>query len=164
MRLSARGALVDGRRSTEETDDCFGDLARRRSEIDDQRILVRPRFLERVDLALQQACRHEMIVAARQMPGDMLAAATKIDQPCFRSIIDDDLAIRWLEGGAGDNTRLLLSALTVDPSGHALEPRLSIRIGQRNAGMHLGNVRFRMKRVAFLESPAETCRQFLCDC
>ena len=42
--------------------------------------------------------------------------------------------------------RLLLGALAVDPGGHALEPGLAVGIGQRNAGMHLGDIGLRMQR------------------
>src|SRR5262249_43911278 len=98
-----------------------------------------------------------------QVSGDELSAAAKIDQPHFRPIANDDLAIRSLERGTRDDARLLLCALTVNPGGDALEPRLAVRIGQRNARMHLGDIGLRVEQVAFLESPAEARRQFLSD-
>src|SRR5262249_57435535 len=62
-----------------------------------------------------------------------------------------------------DDPRLLLGTLIVDPSGQAFEPRLSVRIRQRNPRMHLGDVRFRMERVSLLEGPAEASSQLLRD-
>ncbi len=104
-----------------------------------------------------------MAVAPHKAFGDQVSAAAKIDQPYFRPVADDDLAIGALEGGAGDDPRLLLGALAVDPSGHGLEPGPSVGIGQRNSGMHLGDIRLGMQRVAFLEGPAETRGQLLGD-
>src|SRR6185312_16487112 len=92
----------------------------------------------------------------RQMAGHDVAAAAEIDQPDFRPVADDDPAIRPLEGGTGDDARLPLAALAVDPGRHALEPRLAIRIGQRDPGMHLGDVGIGLESVAFLERPTET--------
>src|SRR5213080_1332546 len=96
-----------------------------------------------------------MAAAPRQALGDEVSAAAKVNEPYFRPITDDDLAIGSLERGAGDDPRLLVGTLTVDPSGHMLEPRLSVRIRQWNSRMHLGNVCLRVERVALLEAPAE---------
>src|SRR6185369_14178730 len=106
-----------------------------------QGILSRIRLLESVELALQQPCGHEMAVPPCQVFGEEVAATTQIDQPYFRPIADDDFAIGPLESGAGDDAWLLPGALMVDPIRHACEPRPAVRIGQRNAGMHLGDVR-----------------------
>src|ERR1700752_4979333 len=104
-----------------------------------------------------------MAAAFRQMFGDEIPAAAKIAQPYFRPVADDDLAIGPLERGAGDDPRLLLGALTVDPGGDALEPRLSVRIRQRDSRMHLGNISLGLERVPLLEGPAEASSQFLRD-
>src|SRR5262249_61885638 len=104
-----------------------------------------------------------MTVASRQMPGDELAAAAKIAQPHLRPITNDDLAIGSLERGTGDDARLLHCAPAVNPGGDTLEPRLAVRVGQRNAGMHLRDIGLRVERVTLLESPAEPRRQFLGD-
>src|SRR5262249_14825414 len=141
----------------------LGDLTGRRVHIDNQGILARIRLLEGIDLALQQARRHEMAAAPRQALGEEVSAAAKINEPYFRSIADDDLAIGPLERGASDDPRLLLGALIVDPSGHAFEPRLSVRVRQRDSRMHLGDVCLGMERVALLERPAEASSQFLRD-
>src|SRR5260370_31611631 len=161
MCLRAPHALADRSGSAEQPDDLLGDLTGWRSHIDRQWILARIRFLEGIDLAYQQACGHEMAAAPRQVFGDEVSAAAKIDQPYFRPIADDDLAMGSLERGARYDPRLFLGALTVDPGGHALEPRLAIRIGERNSGMHLGDVRFGMERVALLTGPAEARSEFL---
>ena len=46
-------------------------------------------------------------------------------------------------------------ALAVDPRRHAFEPGLAIGVGQRDSGMHLGDIGFGMEQVALLEWPAE---------
>jgi hypothetical protein len=61
--------------------------------LDSPAALVRRRFLERVDLASQQARRHEMTAAPRQTRGDEVEGAAQIDQPGFRPFADDDLPI-----------------------------------------------------------------------
>src|SRR5882672_1458974 len=104
-----------------------------------------------------------MAAAPRQALRDKVSAAAKVNEPYLRPTADDDLAIGPLERGAGDDPRLLLGALIVDPGGDALEPRLSVRIRQRDPRMHLGNVCLRMERVALLEGPAEARSQLLRD-
>ena len=81
-----------------------------------------------------------MAVASRQMLGDQVPTAAQIDQPHLRPVTDDDLEIGALERGACDDAGLLLGALSIDLGGDALEPRLTVRIGQRNSGVHLGDV------------------------
>src|SRR5262245_59931446 len=126
MPLGVRRALADCCGGAQEPDDRIRDLAGRRPDIDGQGILVGSRLLEGIDLTLQQACRHEMAVAPRQMLGDEIAATAKVDETYFRPITDDDLTIGSLECRASDDPRLLLGALPVDPGGHALEPGLAI--------------------------------------
>ena len=104
-----------------------------------------------------------MAAAPRQALGDEVSAAAKINEPYFRPIANDDLTIGSLERGASDDPRLLLDAPIVDPGRHTLEPRLSIRIRQRDSRMHLGDVRLRMERVALLKTPAEARSQLLRD-
>src|ERR671918_577907 len=160
-RLRARDALADRYGSAERPDDLLGELAGWRSDIDRERILARIRSLKFIERALQQGCGHKMAVAPRQVFGHDVPAAAQIDQPHLRPVADYDLAIGSLERGAGDDPRLFLRALTVDPGGRALEPRLPVRVGQRHPGVHLGDVRLGVERIALLEGPAEAPGQFL---
>src|SRR5262245_29686108 len=154
-------ARANRRRRAEQSDDLLSDLTGRRLHVYSERILARIRFLEGIDLALQQARRHEKAAARRQALGDQISAAAKVNEPYFRPIADDDLAIGPLERGASDDPRVLLGALSIDTSGHAFEPGLAVRIRQRDSGLHFGDVRLRMERVALLEGPAEARSQFL---
>ena len=163
MRLRAHHARAKRCRRTEQSDDLLGDLIGGRVHIYNQSIFAGIWFLEGIDLALQQVRRHEMPAAPRQALGDETSAAAKINEPYFRPIADDDLAIGPPERGAGDDPRLLLGALTVDPGGDAFEPRLSVRVRERDPRMHLGDVCLRMERIALLEGPAEASSQFLRD-
>src|SRR5262245_6839374 len=162
IRLRAHRARSERCGRAEQSDNLLGDLTGGRLHIQSQRIFVRIRFLKGIDLALQQACRHEMAAAPCQALGDEVSAAVKVDEPYFRPITDDDLAIGSLERGAGNYPRLLVGTLNVDPSGHLLEPRLSVCVRERNSCLHLGNVCLRVKRVALLEAPAEARSQFSC--
>src|SRR6185437_16767854 len=80
-RSSAGAARADQGRGAEQSNDLVGDLLWRPSHIDGQGIFIGRRLLERVDLALQKAGRHEMAVASRQMLGDDVASAAQIDEP-----------------------------------------------------------------------------------
>src|SRR5882724_383272 len=106
MRLRTHHSRVDQRGRAEYPDDLVGNLTRGGSHIDGQRILVRLRFLKGVDLALEQTRRHEMAVAPRQALGDEVSAAAQVNEPYFRPIADDDLAIGSLERGASNDPRL----------------------------------------------------------
>src|SRR5262249_43519197 len=163
MRLGARRALADFRGSAQKLNDPVRDLAGRGTDFDGQRVLVGSRFLERIDLALQQAGRHEMAFTSRQMFGDERPAAAKVDEPYFGAIADDDLAIGALERGASDDPRLLPGALAMDAGGYPRQPGLAIGIGQRNSGVHLGDVRLGMEPVALLEGPPEPRCEILRD-
>src|SRR5262245_49622788 len=96
-----------------------------------------------------------MPVAACQVLGDKVAAGAEVNQPDFGSITDDDLAIGSLQGRTGDNSGLPPGTLAVDPAGHGFQPGPAILIGERNAGMHFGDVGFGMKGIAFLEGPTD---------
>src|SRR5262245_45340272 len=160
-RLRAHCARANCHGRTEQSDDLLSDSTGRWIHVYGERLLARTRFLEGIDLALQQTRRHEMAATPRQALGDQVSAAAKVNELYFRPVADDDLAIGPLERGASDDPRLLLGALIVDPSGDALQPGLAVRIGQRDSGMHLGDVRLRMERVALLEGPAEARSQLL---
>src|SRR5262245_60667241 len=161
--LRARHDRANRRGRAKHSDDLLSDLTGGRLQIYSEMIFTRIRFLKDIKLALQQTRRHEMAAARRQALGDEVLGAAKINEPYFRPIADDDLTIGSLERGASDDPRLLLGALIVDPSGYALEPRLSVRVRQRDSPMHFGDVGPRMKGVAFLEGPAEARSQFLRD-
>ena len=150
-----RRTLRNGHRVAEKPNDLMGNLRGGSAHIDRQRVLARIRFLESVDLASQQRRRHEMAVASRQMFGDQVPTAAKIDQPYFGSVADDDLAIGSFKRGARDDARLLLGALSIDPGRDTLQP------GKRSASVSgmpaciLAMFDLRMERIALLERPAE---------
>ena len=152
---SARSVRAHRRGRAEQANDLLGDLAGGRADVDNQRIFVRSGFLQRIDLALQQARRHEVAAAPRQMLGHDIAAAAKIDQPYFRPVADDDPAIRPLERGAGDDARLLAGAL----SRRSRRPRSRARAGgpHRSAGFRHASWR-RWPRDAARRPPRKASR------
>src|SRR6516164_8459231 len=162
--LSRRRRAANDSRHTKAPNDLLGDSVGRFSRIDCQRVLTWFRLFERIDLTAQQRRGHEMALPFGNMLGHKVEAATKVDQSDLRAIPDDELAICPLERRARDNPGLLLGALSVDPGCHAFQPRLAVRVGQRNSGMHLGNIDFGMKRVALLKGPAEARGKLLGDC
>src|SRR5215469_11841476 len=155
--------LCDRYGGAEQPDDLPGELALRRSDVEDQGVFVPVRFLDGVELALQQAGGHEMPVSACEAFGDEGVAAAQIDQPNLRPVADDQIAVAPLQGGACDDPGLALGALAVDPGRHSFEPGLAVAACQRNSGVHLCDVGLRMQPIAFLERPAETRGEFLCD-
>src|SRR5579863_6471100 len=118
----------------EQTDDLGSDLARasprRRSFVDIQRVLAWVRLFEGVDLAPQQARRHEVAVTPGQMLGYEIPTTAKIDEPHFRAVADDDLAVGAFERRAGDNSGLFFGPPLIDPGRDALEPWSAVLIGQ----------------------------------
>src|SRR5439155_17951474 len=97
------------------------------------------------------------------MFGDDFPAAAKIDEARFAPVADDDLAVGPLERGTGNDARLLLGPLAVDPAGHGFEPGPAVGIVQRDSGVHLGDIRFGVECVALLERPAKARCQLLSD-
>src|SRR5262249_42035385 len=62
---------------------------------------------------------------------------------------------------AGDDARLTLGALAVDPRGDGLKPWLPVFVGEGDAGVHLRDIGLRMQPVALLERPSQTRRERL---
>src|SRR6202050_3287536 len=103
--------------NAERVDDIIDDLARMRRDGDDDRALVRGRFFQRRELAVQQRRRHEMIVARGNAPPDQLAVAFEKNQPYVAPLADQDVAIGALERRAGDDAVSARFAGVVDPGG-----------------------------------------------
>src|SRR5262249_62021776 len=85
--------LCDRYGGAEQPDDLPGELALRRSDVDDQGVFVPVRFLDGVELALQQAGGHEMPVPACEAFGDEGVAAAQIDQPNLSPVADGPIAV-----------------------------------------------------------------------
>src|SRR5580704_1676966 len=77
--------------------DALDDLAGMGSNRDHNRMLVRLRFLERLELALQQRRWHEMAIARRQPARDEVAIAFEKYQAHIVPIADQDVAVSPLE-------------------------------------------------------------------
>src|SRR5690606_14904035 len=67
------------------------------------RVFVRARRFQRVELALQQARRHEMAAALCHPPRDEVLAAAEENQPHLRAVADEDAAVAALQRRAGDD-------------------------------------------------------------
>src|SRR5690242_7711356 len=108
-------------------------------------MFIRPRFLESLELAVQELRRHEMAVTAGQAPRDQRRIALEINEADIGPAADQDAPVASLQGRAGDEGVPLRLADLVDEIGDRLQPRPAIRIAQRNTGMHLLDIRRGMK-------------------
>ena len=96
------GAFGEGQRRQNLRDD----LLRSRLDRDDHRIFVRTRFLQRLELAVQQAWRHEMLVARGEAAGNQRFVALEIDQTDVARSPIRISRYHALERGAGDDAVL----------------------------------------------------------
>src|SRR5215468_4777868 len=97
------------------------------------RALVGRGPLQRSELAVEQACRHEMALARRQAPGNQRLRAVEEDEAHVAAAMDEHLTIGPPERGAGEYRTLLLAAETVDLVGDRLQPGPAVLVGQRLA-------------------------------
>src|SRR5499426_1116234 len=130
----------------------------RQGDGDDQRSLIGPRLLERSELALEQRCRHEMILAGLEAPSDQGHVALKVDQPHAFPATDNAAPVGTLQRRAGDDAGLAGDTACVDPLRDGGEPRPAVVVVEWNAAAHLGNVGRRMEAVGISEWPTESLR------
>ena len=109
------------------------------------RMFVRLRRLQGLELAVEQARRHEMILAPGEPVGDQVLRAVEKDDADIVSSVHEDIAIGALQRRAGDHDMLAGLADPVDLVGNRLQPRPAVFIGQRMAGAHLGDIACGMK-------------------
>src|SRR5207302_4425595 len=83
--------------------DLLDDVARARLDRDRDGALAGTGLFERLELTVQQACRHEMPVAGGHAPGDQRLAALEVDEAHVRARVDDDVAVAPLERRAGEH-------------------------------------------------------------
>ena len=74
------------------------------------------------ELAVEQCRRHEVAVAGRKPPRDEVAIAFQEDDADVSAPTGEDIAIRALERGAGDDAVVPGVTGCVDPCGDAVEP------------------------------------------
>ena len=77
-----------------------------RLDRDDDGIFIRARLLQRFELAVKQASRHEMLVPCGDTARDQLLIAFKINQTNVGTISDQNIAVAALESGACDDARV----------------------------------------------------------
>ena len=131
------------------------DLARLRLDRDDDGIFVRSRFLQRFELAVKQASRHEMLMAGGDTACDQRLVTLEIDQTDVCTITDQNIAVAALQRGARDDAMSARTTRLVDPGGDRIQPGPTILIGERNTAVHLVDVGGRMKPIGVLELPSQ---------
>src|ERR1700726_3809112 len=87
------------------------DLLRTALDRNDDRVFIRCRLLERRELALEQARRHEVLMTGGDAPRNELDVAPEADQAHVRAFADDNLAVATLERRAGDHAAFAGAAL-----------------------------------------------------
>ena len=139
------------------------DVIDRSSHVRVDRMLVGAGLLQRCQLAVEQACRHEVPFARGEARGDQLDVAGQIEEMYVRSPASEEIAIAALECRAGNHAGLAGLPPAVDPVRDLFKPGPPVPVVERMSGVHLGDVRRRMEVVAFLEGPTESISERLCD-
>ena len=88
-----------------------------RLDRDDDRIFVRSRLLERFELAVQQASRHEVLMPGGDAARDQGLVTLEIDQTNVGTIADQNIAVAALQRGTCDDAVSARSTRLVDPGG-----------------------------------------------
>src|SRR6202035_3354898 len=80
----------------------------------------------------------------------------QIDQTNVCPITDQNIAVATLQRGARDDTVSARTARLVDPGSDGAEPGPTVLVVERNAVVHLVDVRRRMKPIGVLNLPSQT--------
>src|SRR6185312_5131982 len=75
------------------THDLAGDLSRPAADIDRDRMLIRSRFLQGRELAVEQRDRHEVPVPCNHAAADEVIRSFEVDQRHSRTVTDNDVPI-----------------------------------------------------------------------
>src|SRR5579864_3259329 len=138
----------------ELADDTLYDCFNRRIDRNGDRVFLRPRRLQRLELAVQQVCRHEMTLAAGQALGNQGLASIEKNDSHVLSAANQYVAVGAFQGRAGDHDMRARPAHALDLVGDGAEPGPAILIGQWMTRGHLGDIAGGMKSVAILKRPA----------
>ncbi len=114
---------------------------------------------KRLELAVEQSRRHEMIGACGDALPDQIAVALQKDEPHVAPRSDQDVAIGALERRAGDDAAIAAPARGVDPVGDGVQPRPAIGVVKRLAVVHLFDIGFGVQPIAVLVDPMQAMRQ-----
>jgi hypothetical protein len=85
--------------------------------------------------------------------------AAEVDELKLASFGAEDVAVRSLERGAGDDQSLPCFSSLADPRGERAQPRGAVFIGEWNPGRHSLDVPGRVEIIAFDEIDAECARE-----
>src|SRR3954453_19372291 len=123
-------------------------LFRRRTDRHRDRVLVASRFLQCIELALEQGRRHKVTLACLESRGDQVEVALEINEPHVRILlVGDDVTIDALQRRARHDAPRARRTVLGDVHRNCLQPRPAVFIRQRLAAAHLLDVGFRMKAV-----------------
>src|ERR1700738_3022485 len=120
--------------------DRFRELTGTRIDGHDNRIFFRVRLLERGKLALEQRGRHEMPMTQRHSACDQLPLPLEIHEAYLASAADQNAAVSAFERRARDNGMLARLLRAFDEFCNGAQPRPSVVISERLAGMHFFDV------------------------
>src|SRR4051812_2747755 len=126
-------------------------------------VLASLRRLQRVELARQQAGRHEVPLTLREASGDQLLRAPQEDEADVVASAQEHVPISMLQRRAGDDDVLALVTDPRDLVGNSVEPGPAVLVGEGMAGPHLLDIAGGMKAVAVLETPAEALAERFCN-
>ena len=121
------------------------------------------RPLQRLELAGEQARRHEVPLARGEPGGDQILRSVEKDDADIVAAVHENVAIGALQRRAGDDGAFTGGREAVDLVGNRLQPRPAVLVRQRMAGAHLRDVACRVKPVAILVAPAESSSEMIGD-
>ena len=81
----------------------FDDFVRPRLDRDNDWIFIWSRFLQRLELTVKQALRHEMLMTGSDAACDQLLIALEIDQTNVGTIANQNIAVAAFQSRACDN-------------------------------------------------------------
>src|SRR5579859_2459784 len=116
------------------------DALQRQGDVDDGGIL---RFLQGVELALQQSGIEEMALPSGQSFGQQFRRAAQVNQLAFTPRIENAAIVR-LQSGTGENMAGSAYADIADGVADGAQLGQAVCVGQGDAGGHFGAVGFRM--------------------
>src|SRR5579872_6738373 len=138
------------------SDDVVDDGLNRRVDRDGDRPLIGLWRFQRLELAVEQAGRHEMALAPGKALGDQRLVSIEEDEADVVAPAQQYVSIGVFQSRAGNHDMAARFADAADLIGDRFKPRPAVFVGQRMSGAHLFDVARGVKAVAVFERPLQT--------
>jgi hypothetical protein len=135
------------------------DLGHRSVDVDDDARLIGTEGLERGELRIEQARRHEVTGASLGAGGEHVTASVEVHEPHLRRTREDGVAVVALQRGAGDDETGAPVGRLGERGADDLEPGPAVVVVERHTRRHLLDVGHRVQVVGVGERHAEVSRE-----